>query len=62
VFDGVSFEIEAGGVIRTVVDEESGSPTERRKFTVPSHKSLTMFIEGLSKEGVGGGTEIEIDS
>ena len=38
----------------------SSSSTERRKFTVPSHKSLTEPIEGLSEEGVGGGTEIEI--
>jgi hypothetical protein len=36
VFECVSFKIEADGAIRTVVDDESGSPTERRKFT-PRH-------------------------
>ena len=34
--------------------------TERRKFTAPSYKSLTEPVEGLSKEGGGGGTEVEI--
>ena len=37
------------------------SPTERRKYTVPSRESLTEPVEGLSKEGGGGGTEIEIE-
>jgi hypothetical protein len=61
VFEGVAFKIEADGSIRAVIDDESGSSTERRKFTVPSREPLAKSIDGLSKEGVGGGTEIEID-
>ena len=59
-FDRVSFKIEADGAIRTVVDDDSHSPTERRKFTASSLESLTEPVEGLSKEGGGGQTEVEI--
>jgi hypothetical protein len=59
-FDRVSFKIEADGAIRTVVDDDSHSPTERRKFTAPSLESLTEPVEGLSKEGGGGQTKVEI--
>jgi len=60
VFECVSFKIEANGAIRAVVDDDSHSPTVRRKFTAPSHESLTEPVEGLSKEGGGGGTQVEI--
>ena len=60
-FDCVSFKIEADGAIRTVVDDDSHSPTVSGKFTVPSHEPLTEPVEGLSEERGGGGAKVEIE-
>ena len=52
MFDGVSFEIEADGVIGTVVDDDSHGSTERRKFTVPSHEFRRIGHEQVTWVGV----------
>ena len=53
-FDRVSFKIKADGAIRTVVDDDSHSPTERRKFLRAILRSSLMEpVEGRARKVAG---------